>query len=336
MEDPRPDQLAREMIGRQIDMTPRSVQIWFQNNRAKVRVQERKHAHLYQLPLTTTNCGGNISRVHFDMEVFNRRQRSRFYFRDEVTGSVPNLSTSYSGSLLGSPDPREYLGRSPSTVYISSQPASPNFESIYSSPEAKSGSEVAEESSNADVIDILNNLEHSDPQNKENFQSLDGLNIGDEDIDGFLSKTIEIQGVQIGSWIRTSHFAGSILLKYIPYQPTFRIFIEESPKSTGYSQRHGGIIIEFELTSISQPSNRLLVLKTENYPFFYQMDAWGSLEPYELDLNERHQFDNGDVKLSGDFSFVDEDLFYVNLRESQVFDPFKPVDELAPNNWSTN
>lgn len=66
MIDPRPDQNAREAIGRQIDMTPRSVQIWFQNNRAKSRNQERKMKTACHLPLKTSIRNGNISRIHVD------------------------------------------------------------------------------------------------------------------------------------------------------------------------------------------------------------------------------------------------------------------------------
>ncbi|KAI9505095.1 homeobox domain-containing protein, partial [Coemansia spiralis] len=34
---PKPDSEMRKILGRQLDMTPRTVQIWFQNRRAKLK-----------------------------------------------------------------------------------------------------------------------------------------------------------------------------------------------------------------------------------------------------------------------------------------------------------
>lgn len=337
MENPRPDQTARELIGRQIDMTPRSVQIWFQNNRAKAKVQERKRTHLFQLPLTTTHCGGNISRIHLDMEALNRRQRSQFYCMDEFSGSAPNLSTGYASVFMNPLDTKGLSDQSSSTVYISSQPASPNFESIVSSPEPHYGSDIIDEPSCFDVVNLLRSTEYPVSHNSEELESVDGLNTGEDDIDSFLSKMIQIQAIQIGCWRRNSTFFGSILLRYIPYQTSFKIFIEEYPKAdTGHGQHNGGIVIELEISNVSQPMDQLLVLNTESYPRFYQMDAWGGLEPFELDLNDGQQLDGGEVRVSGDFSSIDEDIFYVNLKESQVMDPFKLGVELASENWSIN
>lgn len=64
-EDPKPDQRKREQIGRKIDMTPRSVQIWFQNNRAKTKNLEERISK--RIPTVTTSCDGPISRVSLNM-----------------------------------------------------------------------------------------------------------------------------------------------------------------------------------------------------------------------------------------------------------------------------
>lgn len=38
---PRPDSIMRKKLGEQLAMTPRSVQVWFQNRRAKVKKQQQ-------------------------------------------------------------------------------------------------------------------------------------------------------------------------------------------------------------------------------------------------------------------------------------------------------
>ncbi|KAF9763694.1 Homeobox protein HD-10 [Nosema granulosis] len=38
---PRPDSLMRKKLGEQLGMTPRSVQVWFQNRRAKIKKQQQ-------------------------------------------------------------------------------------------------------------------------------------------------------------------------------------------------------------------------------------------------------------------------------------------------------
>lgn len=98
MIDPKPDQNTREAIGRQIDMTPRSVQIWFQNNRAKSKHQEKKMKNMSHLPLKTSMCGENISRVHIDMSAMkpkpyyhHRQHVNRFYINHESSMSAPLL-----------------------------------------------------------------------------------------------------------------------------------------------------------------------------------------------------------------------------------------------------
>lgn len=91
-EDPKPDQRKREEIGRKIDMTPRSVQIWFQNNRAKTKTLEERVSR--RLPTITTPCDGQISRVTLDINdtmTFGKYPGPSLYMQGTGSFSTPAL-----------------------------------------------------------------------------------------------------------------------------------------------------------------------------------------------------------------------------------------------------
>jgi len=47
---PRPDSTMRKKLADQLSMTPRSVQVWFQNRRAKVKKQQQSVCHFQETP----------------------------------------------------------------------------------------------------------------------------------------------------------------------------------------------------------------------------------------------------------------------------------------------
>lgn len=91
LEDPKPDQVARESIGKIIDMTPRSVQIWFQNTRAKKKQQDQRFS---SYPTKSTDIGGNKSRICLDRRGISSN-RDFYSCRDYAT-SMPLLNSASS------------------------------------------------------------------------------------------------------------------------------------------------------------------------------------------------------------------------------------------------
>ncbi|KAJ2744525.1 hypothetical protein GGI20_002897 [Coemansia sp. BCRC 34301] len=73
----KPDSEMRKVLGKQLGMTPRTVQIWFQNRRAKIKREGTAAGALRNAGLISPNQVQGHSRLTFNRGFMNRRQSGR-------------------------------------------------------------------------------------------------------------------------------------------------------------------------------------------------------------------------------------------------------------------
>jgi hypothetical protein len=86
----RPDANLRKILGEQLGMTPRSVQVWFQNRRAKIKKNSRKNSTVIE------NNKGNLID---NGSIYDECSNAGLYKKYEPIRSTESKDYSYSNSL---------------------------------------------------------------------------------------------------------------------------------------------------------------------------------------------------------------------------------------------
>ncbi|KAJ2703502.1 hypothetical protein H4218_000186 [Coemansia sp. IMI 209128] len=104
----KPDSEMRKVLGKQLDMTPRTVQIWFQNRRAKIKREGQSTGSLRHAGFSPAGPLQGRNRLTFNRAFINRRPTGRvasdgFEHLQGLPGFEPHAHSALHGLPLQSP-----------------------------------------------------------------------------------------------------------------------------------------------------------------------------------------------------------------------------------------